>query len=429
MDAKTARCVSRAAFNELTSWCAVDARVFELKQLGVETRKLESRRFEMPKAGVAAELDAAMRSRVRLYVERPDEVRRLRATGGVPHRGRGAAGLARTGSEAEAARRRCGGLASARGLKTYLATFGRKAPTGKRCRVGDSRRAPRAPARPRRAARPPHRRASGRVRDGRGGGLARGKKREKRVWDVRGRRRFGRRACARARVGGRARAARERTTRGRREAFEDKGARARARASDAFSFSVETEGGRLPAGLSRMRPEKGSAFAARARTRASARAPRAPGAAAAALRRDAGEPARAGGGGDRGVAGGADYFYEDEAGEDDETRVGDDAGYVPVPCQRSPGGGSRGIFRPAAAGRPRTRGRRVSAGGCAGSRVCCGMASCACARARADADVRAGARAGGQAPAVHRGGRRGGGGVRGLKIIFFKKNDVPLRGG
>ena len=80
VDAKTARCVSRAAFNELTSWCAVDARVFELKQLGVETRKLESRRFEMPKAGVAAELDAAMRSRVRLYVERPDEVRRLRAT-------------------------------------------------------------------------------------------------------------------------------------------------------------------------------------------------------------------------------------------------------------------------------------------------------------------------------------------------------------
>ena len=80
VDAKTARCVSRAAFNELTSWCVVDARVFELKQLGVETRKLESRRFEMPKAGVAAELDAAMRSRVRLYVERPDEVRRLRAT-------------------------------------------------------------------------------------------------------------------------------------------------------------------------------------------------------------------------------------------------------------------------------------------------------------------------------------------------------------
>ena len=80
VDAKTARCVSRAAFNELTSWCVVDARVFELKQLGVETRKLESRRFEMPKPGVAAELDAAMRSRVRLYVERPDEVRRLRAT-------------------------------------------------------------------------------------------------------------------------------------------------------------------------------------------------------------------------------------------------------------------------------------------------------------------------------------------------------------
>ena len=54
--------------------------MFELKQLGVETRKLESRRFEMPKAGVAAELDAAMRPRARLYVERPDEVRRLRAT-------------------------------------------------------------------------------------------------------------------------------------------------------------------------------------------------------------------------------------------------------------------------------------------------------------------------------------------------------------
>ena len=79
VDAKTKRCVSRAAFNELTSWCAVDARVFELKQLGVETRKLESRRFEMTR-GVAAELCAALRSRVRLYVERPDEVRRLRAT-------------------------------------------------------------------------------------------------------------------------------------------------------------------------------------------------------------------------------------------------------------------------------------------------------------------------------------------------------------
>ena len=79
LDAKTARCVSRAGFNELTSWCAVDARVFELKQLGVETRKLELRRFETT-SGVAAELAAAMRSRVRLYVERPDEVRRLRAT-------------------------------------------------------------------------------------------------------------------------------------------------------------------------------------------------------------------------------------------------------------------------------------------------------------------------------------------------------------
>jgi hypothetical protein len=79
LDAKTARCVSRAGFNELTSWCAVDARVFELKQLGVETRKLELRRFETTSA-VAAELAAAMRSRVRLYVERPDEVRRLRAT-------------------------------------------------------------------------------------------------------------------------------------------------------------------------------------------------------------------------------------------------------------------------------------------------------------------------------------------------------------
>ena len=79
VDAKTKRCVSRAAFNELTSWCAVDAHVFELKQLGVETRKLESRRFEMTR-GVAAELCAALRSRVRLYVERPDEVRRLRAT-------------------------------------------------------------------------------------------------------------------------------------------------------------------------------------------------------------------------------------------------------------------------------------------------------------------------------------------------------------
>ena len=79
VDAKTKRCVSRAAFNELTSWCAVDAHVFELKQLGVKTRKLESRRFEMTR-GVAAELCAALRSRVRLYVERPDEVRRLRAT-------------------------------------------------------------------------------------------------------------------------------------------------------------------------------------------------------------------------------------------------------------------------------------------------------------------------------------------------------------
>lgn len=78
VDAKTGRCVSRTAFNALTSWCAVDAHVFELKQLGVETRKLEARRFEMPR-GVAAELFAALRSRVRLYVERPDEVRRLRA--------------------------------------------------------------------------------------------------------------------------------------------------------------------------------------------------------------------------------------------------------------------------------------------------------------------------------------------------------------
>ena len=209
-----------------------------------ETRVETFRDAESRRRRRARRRDAFARAFVRRATGRSQASTRHR--GGVPHRGQSAPRGARARARARRRRRRDGDSRRSRrvslaGRKRTLRDVWtkRKRRLGSASRrVGDSRRAPRARRRETRGARarphPTPGRNSRRVRDGeQTGGLAGGKKREKRVWDVRGRRRFGRRVVARgvrAEGGGVREAARGRTTRGRRVAFEDKGARARARA-------------------------------------------------------------------------------------------------------------------------------------------------------------------------------------------------------
>ena len=413
VDAKTARCVSRAAFNELTSWCAVDARVFELKQLGVETRKLESRRFEMPKAGVAAELDAAMRSRVRLYVERPDEVRRLRATAAAFRTGDRVRreALARAhglgGGGGETAIRGEAVASASRDENVPFATFGRKESADwEALRVASATPGERlARAGARRAARGrDHTQLQEGTRDASATeskpGDSPGEKNGKSAFgtfadgagldDASLRAAYARReACAKLRGGGR--------RVGGEEAFEDKG-RARARARRRVHVSGETEGGDFHGPPSDRRRAPGSARAARARARARARAAERRAAPPPPLfdATLANPPAPAEAEDPEAWLGGADYFYEDEdedEDDEDESRrrfIGES--YVPVSVSpRSPGAedSARNLSPGGAAeasADPETArlNRRVRgfAGLLRDSLVCV-------ARARADADVRA----------------------------------------
>ena len=417
VDAKTARCVSRAAFNELTSWCAVDARVFELKQLGVETRKLESRRFEMPKAGVAAELDAAMRSRVRLYVERPDEVRRLRATAAAFRTGDRVRreALARAhglgGGGGETAIRGEAVASASRDENVPFATFGRKESADwEALRVASATPGERlARAGARRAARGrDHTQLQEGTRDASATeskpGDSPGEKNGKGAFgtfadgagldDASLRAAYARREAAYAKL-------REEED----DAWEARGFRRQGSESesesesDAFSFSVETEGRRLPAEPPSDVPG-GRGFRTRERARERARERE-----RAAERRAApppplfdatlaNPPAPAEAEDPEAWLGGADYFYQDEdEDEDDEDESRRRfAGYVPVSVSpRSPGAedSARNLSPGGAAeasADPETArlNRRVRgfAGLLRDSLVCV-------ARARADADVRA----------------------------------------